>query len=61
MLNPPMTVLHRHGDDDWAPMKEVEPTVVDHDLERRLLRGERIFRCESCDEETSIVNAADET
>lgn len=60
MLNPPMTVLHRHGD-DWEPMEEVEPTAVDHDLERRLLRGERIFRCESCDEEISIVSAADET
>jgi hypothetical protein len=51
-----MTLLHRHGD-DWAPMEEVRHTSVDHDPERRLLRGEKVYRCTTCDDEIRIVPA----
>jgi hypothetical protein len=56
---PAMTLLHRHGE-DWAPMEEVGHSSVDHDPERRMLRGERVFRCKSCDDEVRIVGPADE-
>jgi hypothetical protein len=53
------TMLHRHGD-DWVPMQEVKHTVDDHDLERRLLRGERIFRCSQCEEQVLVGEARDQ-
>jgi hypothetical protein len=55
-----LTLLHRHGD-EWLPMEEVKPSSVDDlDPERRLLRGERVFRCTACEDEVRIGNAADE-
>ncbi|HYM53281.1 MAG TPA: hypothetical protein VEW45_07390 [Candidatus Dormibacteraeota bacterium] len=51
-----MALMHRHGE-DWAPMEEVEHSAVDHDPERRLLRGERVFRCKTCDDEIRIVSS----
>jgi hypothetical protein len=54
-----LTLLHRHGD-DWVPMEEVAHTVDDHDPERRLLRGERAFRCSACQDEVIIGDAADQ-
>jgi hypothetical protein len=49
-----MELLHRHGD-GWAPLRPVEHTPDDHDMERRLLRGEKLFRCEECDLDIVIV------
>jgi len=48
-------LMHRHGD-EW---KEMTP-VADHspdarDPERRLLRGERLYRCSGCDAEMAVV------
>jgi hypothetical protein len=55
-----MALMHRHGE-DWVPMREVEHhTSVDHDPERRMLRGERVFRCVTCDEEVMLVGPAAE-
>jgi hypothetical protein len=56
---PELTLLHRHGD-DWLPMEEVKHTSVEHDPERRMLRGERIFRCEQCADEVMVGGAPDE-
>lgn len=48
-------VMHRHGD-EWAEMTPVASHSPDErDPERRLLRGERVFRCNECDEEIRIV------
>lgn len=49
-------LLHRHGK-DWYPMDPVLPEHTnpdDHDIERRVLRGQKVFRCVSCDEEICI-------
>lgn len=58
-----MRLLHRHGDNDYAPM--AEHGVDAHDPERELRRGElrgaRIFRCTSCPEEILIAPAAEGT
>lgn len=55
-----LRVLHRHGD-DWIPMESAEHTSpAAHDPERRILRGQRIYRCASCDEEVLIGEAAEE-
>jgi hypothetical protein len=52
-----LTLLHRHGD-EWLPMEEVRPSsVTDLDPERRLLRGERVFRCSACEDEVRIGDA----
>jgi hypothetical protein len=46
--------MHRHGD-DWVEMKPVPVHSPDaRDPERRLIHGERVFRCSSCDEEVRI-------
>jgi hypothetical protein len=49
-----LRLIHRHGN-DWAEMapKDLDE-VANHDIERSLLRGARIFRCRSCDEEVAV-------
>lgn len=48
-------LLHRHGD-DWEPLQPVaDHTSVDHDVERRLLRGDKLFRCAECDLEILVA------
>jgi hypothetical protein len=49
-----LRMIHRHGH-DWAEMvpKDLDE-VANHDIERSLLRGARIFRCRSCDEEVAV-------
>jgi hypothetical protein len=50
-----LEMLHRHGN-DWTPLHEAEhATPDDHDVERRLLRGEKLFRCEECELEILVV------
>ena len=54
-----LQLLHRHGE-DWAPLNEAEHnTPDDHDLERRLLRGEKLYRCVECDLEILVVPPED--
>ncbi len=45
-----MAFLHRH-EDEWRELQEVphHTSSDDDDLERRLLRGEKVFRCVDCD------------
>jgi len=51
-------LMHRH-EDEWLEMKPVEPhSPAELDPERRLLRGERIYRCTGCDEEMQVVPKA---
>jgi len=52
-------LLHHHGNDDWVPMAEVEHGSAAHDPERAWLRGGRIYRCTSCEEEVVITEPPD--
>jgi len=50
-----LEMLHRHGD-EWAPLEQAEHTSpADHDIERRMLRGEKLFKCAECDLEILVV------
>lgn len=47
-------LMHRHGD-EWVEMSPVADRSPDsRDPERKLLAGERAYRCKDCDEEISI-------
>lgn len=51
-------LMHRHGD-EWLEMTPVADRSPDaRDPERRLLRGERVYRCTGCDEEIQVVPKA---
>lgn len=53
-------LLHHHGNDEWVPMAEgSEHDAAAHDPERAWLRGARIFRCTTCEEEIAFVPAAE--
>jgi hypothetical protein len=53
-------LLHRHSDENWVPMTEgSNHDAASHDPERGWLRGARIFRCTTCDEEIAIEPAAE--
>lgn len=55
MLNIDMArLMHRHGD-EWVEMTPVADHSPDsRDPERKLLAGQRAYRCDACDEEISI-------
>ena len=47
-------LTHRHGD-EWYEMTPISSHSPDpQDPERRLLAGERAYRCSACDEEITI-------
>ncbi len=47
-------LMHRHGD-EWVEMSPVADHSPDaRDPERRLLHGERAYRCHECDEEVML-------
>lgn len=45
-----MALLHRH-ENEWRELREAphHTSSSDEDVERRLLRGEKLFRCDECD------------
>jgi hypothetical protein len=47
-------LLHRHGD-DWEEMQPAHHAPADHDIERQLLKGGRLYRCPSCEAEFRVV------
>ena len=50
-----MALLHRHGG-EWRELSEERhPSPDDDDLERRLLRGEKLFKCTECELEVLAV------
>ena len=49
-----LRLLHRHGD-TWGEMRQREQSAADLDVERAILRGGRIFRCDRCSEEIAVV------
>ena len=56
-----LELLHRHGG-VWAPLREAEhSSPADHDLERRLAHGDRLFECSECDLEILVVPPDEET
>jgi len=51
-----LRLMHRHGDDDYAPMSESrDHDSADHDPERSWIRGARIFKCDTCTDEVIVV------
>ena len=50
-----LKVMHWHGGDDWLPMTEGDHAVTSHDPERAWIRGARIFKCSSCEEQIAIA------
>ncbi len=52
-----LTLLHRHGE-EWRELSPAAPSPDDYDLERRVLRGARLYRCQGC--ETQILVASPE-
>ena len=51
-------LLHRHGD-EWHEMRPAHHAPADHDIERELVKGARLFQCTTCDTEFSVVNDED--
>jgi hypothetical protein len=50
-----MALLHRHAG-EWQELREVRHAGPEEDdIERRLLRGERVFRCAECELEILAV------
>lgn len=44
-----VALLHRHQN-EWRELRQVDHAgPEDQDLERRLLRGEKLFRCSECE------------
>ena len=51
-----LKVMHWHGGNDWVPMSEGSGhDAASHDPERAWLKGARIFRCSSCEEQIAIA------
>ena len=51
-------LMHRHGD-EWFEMTphQEDPTTPDvGDVERKMVRGERVMRCSACDTEIRVAN-----
>ena len=48
-------LMHRHGD-EWVEMSPVADRSPDpRDPERKLLAGQRAYRCDACDEEIQVT------
>jgi hypothetical protein len=49
-----LRLIHRHGD-EGSPMEPKDRGgPAETDIERSILRGGRIFRCTTCDEEIEV-------
>ncbi|HEX2141305.1 MAG TPA: hypothetical protein VHK28_03360 [Candidatus Limnocylindria bacterium] len=53
-----LTLMHR-ADGEWHQLSPAEPTPDDYDLERRVLRGGRLFRCSRCEIEVMVSPGED--
>jgi hypothetical protein len=54
-----LQLLHRHGN-EWLPLDAVANPrehldPVDHDVEQQILRGARLYKCDSCELEIMAV------
>jgi hypothetical protein len=52
-------LLHRHGD-EWREMRPAHHDPAEHDIERQILKGGRLFRCTSCDLQFRVVGSEEE-
>jgi hypothetical protein len=52
-------LLHRHGD-EWSEMRPEHHAPAEHDIERQILKGGRIFRCTSCDAQFRVVGSEED-
>jgi hypothetical protein len=55
-----LQLMHRHGDEWVALTASSEASSphhdsTEHDAERGLMRGARLFRCVACEEEVAIL------
>jgi hypothetical protein len=55
-------LMHRHGDEwfEMTPHEEDATTPDASDIERQMVRGERVMRCPACDTEIRVANTNDE-
>jgi hypothetical protein len=55
-----MKLMHWHGGNNWVEMLESggEHSIASHDPERSWLKGGRIYRCSSCEEQVAVVPAS---
>lgn len=48
-------LMHKHGD-EWVEMSLVAEHSPDpNDPERRLIHGDQVYRCDTCDDEIQIA------
>lgn len=52
-------LLHRHGD-EWHEMRPAHHSPAEHDIERQLIKGGRIFQCTSCELRFRVVGTEGE-
>jgi hypothetical protein len=55
-----LKLMHLHGDERFPMHEASHHDAADHDPERGWVRGARIFRCTSCDEEVAVMPPGDE-
>jgi hypothetical protein len=48
-------LLHRHGD-EWHEMRPAHHDPAEHDIERELVKGGRVYECTSCDAEFRVAD-----
>jgi len=48
-------MMHRHGDESMEMLPAEQHSPDPRDPERRLLRGQQVYKCEGCDEEVRIT------
>jgi hypothetical protein len=52
-------LLHRHGD-QWSDMRPAHHAPADHDIERELVKGARVFECGTCEMRFRVEDASGE-
>jgi hypothetical protein len=53
-----LTLMHR-ADGEWHEFAPTDPNPDDYDMERRVLRGGRLFRCSTCELEVVVSPSED--
>ncbi len=47
-------ILHPHGN-EWVEMRREHHDPSEHDIERQLGKGARIYKCPTCDERSVVI------
>lgn len=54
-----LRLLHRSGD-EWHEMHPVHDSPAEHDYERELVKGGRVYECTRCDLKFRVTDASGE-